>query len=311
MPQQQAAEVSMADYVKARSAGESVTEKAAITPEKEQIKTEPESAAGTQESEKDKSKGGGWQRRIDKLTRRGTELEESLKEEREARQRLEAKLAGRDPAELKPQTSVEPGARPEPRSGDLKADGTPKYADYDEFLRDVRKWDKEQLTQEFSGKLTEAQKKAQTEDENAKQEKVITESFQKKTQAAQAKYEDFKEVVFGEDSPVTEGLIQAGSTIDGFILDPENEGLEVLYHLCKHPEEIERISKFSPQKQIRELGKIEDTVLASADSETSPEPKKAALPAPIRPVSTSTSKSSVKPENMSMAEYAKWRQANR
>lgn len=295
MPEQQTAEVSMDDYVKARSAGETITEKpAAITPEKENIKTESESAPDNLESEEDKAKGGGWQRRIDKLTKKFNASES-------ARLAAESKLAERAPAESVKDKPIEPGARPEPKSTDLKADGKPKYADYDEFLTDIRKWDKEQASLEG---------KQQTEkQEQAKQEKFVTDSFQNKAKAAEGVHADFKDVVFGEDSPVTEGKIVAGSIIDGFILDPDNEGIEVLYHLCKNPTEIERIGALSPQKQIRELGKIEDAILADQKTEDSPPPKKAALPAPIRPVSTSTSKSTVPLEKMSMDDYARARKA--
>jgi hypothetical protein len=301
MPEQQTEQVSMDDYVKARSAGETVTETpAATTPEKENVKTESESATDNLESEEgEKPKSdGGWQRRVDKLTKKFNASES-------ARIAAEAKLAERAPAESVKDKPIEPGARPEPKSTDLGTDGKPKYADYDDFLRDVRKWDKEQLLLEVDNRG-----KQQTEkQEQAKQEKFVTDSFQNKAKAAEGVHADFKDVVFGEDSPVTEGKIVAGSLIDGFILDPDNEGLEVLYHLCKNPAEIERISELSPQKQIRELGKIEDAILADRKSEDSPPPKKAALPAPIKPVHSGTSKSTVKLAEMSMEDYAKARKA--
>lgn len=308
MPEVQAVEVSMDDYVKARSAGEKPAEKqAAITPS-EQIKTESEPATDNLESAEDKkSKGGGWQRRIDKLTK-------ELNEERRARQVAEAKGTERTPTEQAKDKPVEQGQRSKPKSSDLKADGTPKYPDYDAFLEDYAAWRDEQLEEKFSGKLTEAQKKAQTDAENQKQEKVITEAFEKRTKAAQAKHDDFEETVFGEDSPISEGRIQSGSVIDGFILDPDNEGIEVLYHLCKNPGEIDRISKLSPQKQIRELGKIEDSILASNGTEEkhSPDQKKVnGLPPPIRPVATGTAKSAVKLSELGMDDYAKARKEGR
>jgi len=293
----------MEEYVASRKATAGQQSAAAALPEK--AETAPESAAGTPESESDKkSKGGGFQRRIDKLTKRGTELEESLREEREARQRLEAKLAGRDPAELtKKQQSTELGARPKPKTDDKNPDGTAKYADFEAYEDDLLAWNREKIKAE----LTADSKKAAEGEQIRQQDQKIIENFTKKKDAAMEKYADFEEVVLDEDAPE----IKPGSVIDGFILDPENEGLEVLYYLRKNPDEVGRISAMSPQKQIRELGKIEEKILEDSKSDSSPEPKKAALPAPIKPISTSTSKSAVSPDKMSMEEYAKWRRAPR
>lgn len=296
--------ISMEEYAKARSAGEVPVEKPAATTQKETVKTAPESAAGTTEEEKP-NKGGGFQRRIDKLTKRNTELEEIAREEREARQRLEAKTAGRDPAELSKKATTEQGPRPEPDINDPKYKGE---TGWDLYFKDVRAWDREQAKLEAL-KEVDAKTKKDTELSKAQQqEKTIADSFQKKYEAAKAKHEDFEELLSDDDSEAKQ--IVQGSVIDGFILDPENEGIEVLVHLCKHPGEIARIAALSPQKQIRELGKIEETVISDKEN-SSPEQKKPTLPAPIRPVATGTAKSAAKPENMNMEDYAKWRTANR
>jgi len=301
----QNAEPSMAEYVKARTAGEDPAKAAATTPQ-EPVKTAPESATGTTEEEDKKPKGGGFQRRIDKLTKEKSTLEETIREEREARQRLEARLAGRDPAELSKKATTEQGPRPEPDIND------PKYKaenGWDLYFKDVRAWDREQAKLEALKEVDAKTKKETEQTEAQRQEKLIAESFQKKYEAAKAEYPDLEEILTDEESEAK--LIQQGSVIDGFILDPENEGVKVLVHLCKHPGEIARIQALSPQKQIRELGKIEESLTGETKETSSPEPKKPTLPAPIKPVATGTAKSAVKPENMSMEEYANWRKASR
>lgn len=299
-------EVSMEEYVASRTSAPVETEKpAAITPP-EKITTDPESATGTPESEEEKkAKGGGWQRRIDKLTKRSSELEETLKEEREARQRLEAKLAGRDPAELSKPKTTEPGARPKPKSTDLKADGTSKYADYDEFIEDLTDWKSEQVKTATIAEMTAAQKKAAEEAEQQKQAKAFEDGFLKRGNEYFEHNPDDKELMLGEDSPAK--AIPAGSVVDAIILESEH-GMKVLAHLCKNPDEIPRILGLHPVAQAREMMKIERT-FESTEEKTSPEPKKASLPAPIKPISTSTSKSAIKPENMDMEDYARGRNA--
>lgn len=290
----------MAEYVKARTAN---GDPAKAATSEQPVKTAPESATGKPEGE-DKPKGGGFQRRIDKLTKRQTEIEESNRLLREENERL--RLAGRDPAELT-KKPVEQGPRPEPDIKDPKYQGENGW---DLYFKDVRAWDREQAKLEAL-KEVDAKTKKDTEQSTAKQqEKVIADSFQKKYEAAKAKHEDLEELLTDEDSEAK--LIAQGSVIDGFILDPENEGVEVLIHLCKNPGEIARIQALSPQKQIRELGKIEESLLSGTEKETSsPEQKKPTLPAPIKPVSGGTARSAAKPDSMSMEDYAKWRTANR
>lgn len=300
----QNAGVSMADYVKARTAGEDPAKAATTPPEK--VETAPESATGKTEEEGKTKSGGGFQRRIDKLTKSLSEKDAALQEEREARQRLEARLAGRDPAELA-KKPIEQGPRPEPDINDQKYKGQDGWELYN---KDVRAWDREQAKLEALKEI-DAKTKKETEQSTAQsREKTIADSFQKKYEAAKAKHGDLEELLMDEDSEAKQ--IVSGSVMDGFILDPENEGIEVLIHLCKNPGEISRIQALSPQKQIRELGKIEESLLSGTEQETSsPQPKKPTLPAPIRPVSTGTAKSAAKPEAMSMEDYAKWRTASR
>ena len=72
------------------------------------------------------------------------------------------------------------------------------------------------------------------------------------------------------------------------------------------PDEAERISSLSPARQAAEIGKIEDRL-----SEAKPRPVKSSAPEPIKPVAGSGKSSTGYRPDMSMAEYAKWRKAQR
>lgn len=314
MPDTQAtpvAEPSMEEYAASRIAppeAKATEEKtAAITPP-EKITTDPESAPGTSETEEEKKQktGGGWQRRIDKLTKRSSELEETLTEERLARQRLEARLAGRDPADSSKKTESA-GARPEPTMHDTKPDGTPLYEDFMAFQKAQRAWDKEQIRLELLGEVEKKTTQAKAQTEQERQAAEITNSFTQRLNAAKSKHSDFQELVESEDSPAL--TIPAGSVMDATILDSEL-GAEILYALCQKPEEIKRIIALPPMQQAREMFKLEQSIAVTPSEEKqSPEPKKSVLPAPIKPVGSGTSKSTVNPADMSMEDYARWRKA--
>lgn len=307
-------EPTMEEYAAQRTSSPEVkvTEenKAAITPP-EKVTTAPESAPGTSETDKEESKsktGGGWQRRIDKLTKRNSEIEETLNDERLARQRLEAKLAGRDPADST-KKNESAGARQEPQPTDANPDGTPKYTDWNEFQKDLRKWDREQIRAELLGEVEKKTHEVRARTEAEKQAAEITKTFTERLDAVSKKYSDFKEIVEGEDSPALE--IPQGSVMDAAILDSEH-GAEMLYKLCQKPEEIKRIAALPPMQQAREMFKLEQSLTPAPSEEKEkqpPEPKKSTLPTPIKPVSGGTSKSTVKLDEVSMDEYVRQRKA--
>ncbi len=53
--------------------------------------------------------------------------------------------------------------------------------------------------------------------------------------------------------------VQVNSAADGFILDSEI-GPELVYHLAKHPDELEELSDLSPYQTVRKLTILEQTL---------------------------------------------------
>jgi len=86
------------------------------------------------------------------------------------------------------------------------------------------------------------------------------------------------------------------------ILDID-EGPQVAYHLATNLHECARIASLSGRQQALEIGKLAARLAAK------PEPKRiSAAPEPVKPIK-STGSTQKRPEDMTMDEYAKWRNA--
>lgn len=79
------------------------------------------------------------------------------------------------------------------------------------------------------------------------------------------KYDDFDDVVRGQDTPFTSHMRDAALFLD---LDHKNPGSagEVLYQLAKNPEELSRISKLHPLDQAREMVKLSKALIGGGDN---------------------------------------------
>lgn len=79
------------------------------------------------------------------------------------------------------------------------------------------------------------------------------------------KYDDFDDVVRGQDTPFTPHMRDAALFLD---LDHKNPGSagEVLYQLAKNPEELRRISQLHPLEQAREMVKLSKALIGGGES---------------------------------------------
>ena len=107
--------------------------------------------------------------------------------------------------------------------------------------------------------------------EAEQQQHAYFEAYHDREEVARDKYDDFEQVAYNPNLPVTEAMTRA-------ILASEI-GPDVLYHLGSSPSEAARISRLDPILQAREIGKIEARL--SADP---PVKKTSNAPAPIAPV---------------------------
>ena len=248
-----------------------------------------ESAAASQAAETAGEKTGKPSRsrgqsesRWAKLSRENRELRERLA--RAEGQHEPAAAQTRDSSQAsQPAAAATPKGRAEPKIDDVDPKtGQPKYADYDEFIRDQRKWDREQAVLEFEAKNATTERERQ---QRAVQE-TISREWTRRVTEAEKEMPDFREVALDVDVPV-----KAGSVVDAFILDSPI-GPKVLYNLAKDPDLLERIQGtpvydnkgvltgfrggMNPLAQARELTKLELKLSGSGRVGSSAQPVSAA-----------------------------------
>lgn len=160
-------------------------------------------------------------------------------QEREARTAVEAKLAALEAEVQRLKVTGAPAAQVAEARADVRearqeiaANGAPdendpKYAgDWQKYQDDRAAWIAEQ-------KWTE---KEQARQAQAQEQQWRTE-WTKKVDAVKAKYPDYEQVAF---LPAHLEPIPQGSVIDNFVRY-DDAGPEILYHLHKHPEELDAI----------------------------------------------------------------------
>jgi hypothetical protein len=245
------------------SPAQNATEQAPVEAEKPAVKTDDT----TEKPGKNRDS-----RRIDRLYRRAAEaqaaqalLERQWNDPVALEQRMNA---------LKPKAAT-PGA---PRIED--------FSDVETYAKAYAAHERENAIKEY--------KDQQQTLASQTQQKALTESWDAKTAKADAKYEDFDEVV-GDLKPNTPWAMA--------IMQAEN-GEDIAYHLGSHIKEAQRIASLDPVAQIREIGRLEAKLLAEP-----PKPKQASsAPAPITPVSgTGSGEAATLKEGMTYEQFVKVR----
>jgi len=125
-------------------------------------------------------------------------------------------------------------------------------ADYAEFIR------------------AEADKLVQQR-EAAKQQSQVLESYQEREEQARDKYDDFEQVAYNPNLPITNVMAET--------IQHSEIGPDLAYYLGSNPKDAERISRLSPYLQAKEIGKIEAKL-----ADNPPVKKTTSAPAPISPV---------------------------
>ncbi len=232
----------------------------------------PPEASATPESgdtPADKPKKGGVQKRIGELVR---EREEAKRETEYWREQA-----------MKGQPKAEP----------IKNDEKPKvdqFQSYEEYLEALADYKAEQ-------KFTERERKREQETQQERATREFNDmraTFAERIEQAAEKYEDFEEVAFSEDVPVSEAMATA--------IMQSDLGPDLLYHLGQNPKEAARIARLPPIAAIRELGKLE------AKLSEPPTKRASKAPEPISPVGT-RAEVGKDPSKMTDAEWMKWRES--
>jgi len=202
---------------------------------------------------------------------------------------LEATAAFQPEDNLTPETPIEQEAPKSFTQEELDAIVGKRLA------REQRKWEREQAqrqadlqalrapvdipSQEYFNSpedYAEALAERKAEDlvarrEAAKQQTVLLEQYQTKEEEARDKYDDFEQVAYNPNLPVTDMMAQT--------IQASDIGPDVIYYLGSNPKEAQRISQMAPYLQAREIGRLEVKL-----SDNPPTRRTSTAPAPIAPV---------------------------
>jgi hypothetical protein len=107
--------------------------------------------------------------------------------------------------------------------------------------------------------------------EAAKQQSQVLESYQEREEQARDKYDDFEQVAYNPNLPITNVMAET--------IQHSDIGPELAYYLGSNPKDAERISRLTPFMQAKEIGKIEAKL-----ADNPPVKKTTSAPAPINPV---------------------------
>jgi hypothetical protein len=115
----------------------------------------------------------------------------------------------------------------------------------------------------------------QTRQQQARHSEIVS-AYQDREEDARDKYEDFEQVAYNPNLPITTVMAQ---TIQASEIGPE-----VAYYLGVNPKEADRISRLEPIIQAKEIGRIEAKLVTDP-----PVKKSTSAPSPISPVTARNS----------------------
>ena len=204
--------------------------------------------------------------------------------------------------ELEATAAIEPveNTTPEEQSAEQEAPKTFSQEDLDAIVgkrlaREQRKWEREQAQRAEEVQARQqpihditpeqfetyedyaevlAERKAEemlVRREKDSQQRAMLESYHEREEAARDKYDDFEQVAYNPNLPITDFMAQS--------IQASDAGPDVLYYLGSNPKEADRIARLAPILQAKEIGKLEASL-----SSNPPVKRTSNAPAPIAPV---------------------------
>lgn len=255
------------------------TEEALEAKETDEESDDSKDATEDTDENKGKKKKGGYQRRVDKLTKQKAEAQREVEFWR-AKALEGQKPAGDQKVEVKP--AIDTSKKP-------KAEDFEKHDDYVEALTDWK------LDQKLGAE------KAQAREQLAKAEqKTQLKTHLERVIAFEKSHPDFKEVM--EDI----GEVRLSMAVNNAIIDSEH-GPELMYEFAKNPGELERLNALSPESAARAIGRLEAKFESSAEKakETTTTSEKKVTTAP-KPISTINSKAGHTKSTRDELPYDEW-----
>jgi hypothetical protein len=251
------------------------------TNEPEPGDTAPAETDDPSEADKPKKKGGGFQNRIDRLTRRAAEAEREAAE-------LRQQIQGKPPVKAETQ-DPEPTR---PKESDF-SDWSKFEEAKEDYITDRAAW---KARQEVRTSVAKAQEQFQHESV-ANQRREAVKRFEKQASDLASTHEGLDEAV---ERFFSDKSMPVSQTMAEFIMEHSERGPEIVLALDADLDEAERISKLSPIAAARELARLEAKL-------PKPEARKVSnAPAPTKVVKGTAESPIKKLEDMSNAEYMAW-----
>jgi hypothetical protein len=134
-----------------------------------------------------------------------------------------------------------------------------QFDSYEDYLEAKADWKVEEKLSEREAKLA---KEREAEQAKAYTDRIET-NWTERLESAREKYRDFDDVVLSnEELPVSPAMAEA--------IKASDVGVDVAYHLGKHPKEAARIAALDPVSQIFEMGKIAASISSKPVSKAPP-----------------------------------------
>jgi hypothetical protein len=239
-----------------------------FTATKEGDKTPSAASSSDNDDEGEKDLPEVVRRKIDKKHRQAKEAEEfargAYRKQLEAEQRAEQLQKELEATKTKSRPA--PEAPKEPKPEDFTTVG-----EYTEALVAYR------VEQRFTAEKAKEANQREAEEKAARERE-----FGKRLNASREKHDDFDQVL---QSIANTDLDRVHSDVTEYIQESDT-GPELLYHLAKNPDVLDRLRKLSPRKFIAELGKLEakwETPAPAAD----PAPKLSDIASTTAPTAVS------------------------
>jgi len=286
-------EASMAEYKQAVKDGKDVVVRETST-------TPPEATETTEEHQEQKPKvKGGFQARIDRLIKQQAATEERATAAERKAAELEAKLN---------QGTVPKSEQEEPKRDDFQTDA--------EYLRALVKWEAKQTVK--------AEREAEQLATIEEQIREARSNYNSRMIALQAENEEYKELM--------QQSIAVPAAIEGPITLEMENGPEVAIFLAQNPDICRELTEMTPSRAVAEVWKISEKLSEAGNEKTDEETdeekaererieaeeaeKEAAAarkkaPAPIRPVSGGSTRSTIPLDKTDFQAYKKLREQGR
>lgn len=244
------------------------------------------------------------------------EAEEArLYELRRQRQELEAAAKPATPEKPAGPTAADlaPLGRAEPKLDAVDDAGTAKYATYEDYLSDHAVWTREEAIL--------ATRKVLDDDKVADRARIERDSTNRVVHERLADYNahleefkkahvDFDAVYENAKDAVQETLVGLGPNalrvIDGYTVFDAEDGPALTYYLLQRPDELKAIAMKAPPQQLVHLARLEAQIRPAGAKRTGPSAVAAVetrAPAPIKPVGSGPTATTVSPDEESFQDY--------